>query len=78
MVLGGVIIMVEILKIALFAGLALLAGCAVAYQGVIRGDVSAKVGTFKVTILGHVLVADFVNFRKDLIFYRLAVLPTGQ
>jgi hypothetical protein len=68
--------MLELLKVGVFIILALMAGCAVAHQGVIRGDVSAKVGVFRVDILGRRVVADFINFRQGLIFYRLAVMPT--
>jgi hypothetical protein len=67
--------MVELIKIGLVVGLALLAGCAVAHQGVVRGSTSTLAGTFNVNILGRVVVADFVNFRPGLVYFRLAIVP---
>ena len=67
----------EIIKIVAISLLALVCGIGVARQGVARGNITTKAGAVRVTIMGRVIVADFVNFRDGLIFYRLAVLPIG-
>ena len=69
---------VEIIKIVAISLLALVCGIGVARQGVARGNITTKAGAIRVNIFGRVVVADFINFRDGLIFYRLAVLPTGS
>ena len=69
--------MLEIIKAIALMTLALLAGVGLARQGVARGNITTKAGAVRVTIRGRIVIADFVNFRDGLIFYRLAVLPVG-
>ena len=69
--------MFELIKALALALLALLAGAGLARQGVARGNITTKAGAVRVTVFGRVIIADFVNFRDGLIFYRLAVLPVA-
>jgi hypothetical protein len=69
--------MLELLKVGIFITLALMAGATVGRQGVLRGDVSAKIGAFDLAICGRRVLGDFIQFRPNKVFYRLAVLPTG-
>jgi hypothetical protein len=51
--------MLELLKIIIFTILALMAGAMVGRQGVLRGDVSAKIDAFDLAICRRRVLGDF-------------------
>ena len=69
--------MLKLLLTLTFLTLALFAGFSVGRAGVITGNMTARVGTFQMSILGRYIAGDFVNFREGKVFYRIVVLPLG-
>ncbi|MGD9099337.1 MAG: hypothetical protein PVF45_02575 [Anaerolineae bacterium] len=63
----------DLVKIALFVGLALMAGATIGKQGVITGRVSTLAGAAQVTIRGRLVALDFLQFRPGKVYYRVQV-----